>query len=571
MKRMLLTSAASFLFVLSASAAGPNVIYILADDMGVGDVKAYNPDCKFPTPNLDRLAADGMRFTDAHSNSSVCTPTRYGIMTGRYCWRTSKKRGVTRGLSPHLINPNRETVASLLKKQGYNTACIGKWHLGMDWSLKDGTITSDKSSQNMVDLKAKIKQGPNEIGFNYFFGIPASANHSPHCFIENGYVQGEIEFLGENETKAAGIQGKPGLVAKGFKQSEILPTFTHRTCEWVTKQVETNPDQPFFVYMPLNSPHSPIVPSAKFKGKSGLSPHGDFCMETDWAVGEVMNTVNRLGITDNTIIIFTADNGSSPQAKFEPMQAQGHYPSFIYRGLKGMTWEGGHRVPFIVSWPVVVKGGTVSEQLICTTDLMATIADVNGVTLANNVGEDSVSFLPALKGGNVSDSGKRGVVHHSDSGVFAMRSGKWKVLLDDVGGSRRSNPKDRPVIDSADIILFDMENDERETKNLSQKYPEVVEAMKKKLADYVNNGRSTPGVPVLNDAGGKSWAELWPLKDYLNEVSLAEMGISTPEKAKLQQKKEQAKLEEKRPTTEEVKAARKAARKARKANASNSK
>jgi len=564
MKRMLLTTAASFLFVLSASAAGPNIIYILADDMGVGDVKAYNQDCKFPTPNLDRLAADGMRFTDAHSNSSVCTPTRYGIMTGRYCWRTSKKRGVTGGLSPHLINPNRETVASLLKKQGYNTACIGKWHLGMDWSLKDGTIASDKSSQNMVDLKAKIKQGPNEIGFNYFFGIPASANHSPHSFIENGYVQGELEFLGENEKKAAGIQGKPGLVAKGFKQSEILPTFTHRTCEWVTKQVETNPGQPFFVYMPLNSPHSPIVPSPKFEGKSGLSPHGDFCMETDWAVGEVMNTIDRLGITDNTIIIFTADNGSSPMAKFELMQAQGHYPSFIYRGLKGMTWEGGHRVPFIVRWPVVVKGGTVSEQLICTTDLMATIADVNGVTLANNVGEDSVSFLPALKSENVSDGGKRGVVHHSDSGVFAMRSGKWKLLLDDVGGSRRSNPKDKPVIDSADIILFDMENDERETKNLSQKYPEVVEAMKKQLADYVNNGRSTPGMPVVNDAGGKSWVELWPLKDYLNEVSLAEMGTRAPQK-------EQTQPEEQRLTTEEVKAARKAARKAQKANANNSK
>ena len=571
MKRMLLTTAASFLFVLSASAAGPNIIYILADDMGVGDVKAYNPDCKFPTPNLDRLAADGMRFTDAHSNSSVCTPTRYGIMTGRYCWRTSKKRGVTGGLSPHLINPNRETVASLLKKQGYNTACIGKWHLGMDWSLKDGTIASDKSSQNMVDLKAKIKQGPNEIGFNYFFGMSASANHSPHCFIENGYVQGELEVLGENEKKAAGIQGKPGLVAKGFKQSEILPTFTHRTCEWVKKQVETNPDQPFFVYMPLNSPHSPIVPSAKFKGKSGLSPHGDFCMETDWAVGEVINTVNRLGITDNTIIIFTADNGSSPMAKFELMQAQGHYPSFIYRGLKGMTWEGGHRVPFIVRWPVVVKACAVSEQLICTTDLMATIAEVNGVTLANNVGEDSVSFLPALKGKNVSGIGKRGVVHHSDSGVFAMRSGKWKLLLDDVGGSRRSNPKDKPIIDSADIILFDMENDERETKNLSQKYPQVVEVMKKQLADYVNNGRSTSGIPEPNDTDGKSWAELWPLKDYLNEVSLAEMGTKAPQKAKNQEKKEQTQPEEQRPTAEEVKAARKAARKAQKANANNSK
>ena len=518
---------------LLSAADKPNIIYILADDMGVGDVKVYNKGCKFPTPALDKLAAEGMMFTDAHTNSSVCTPTRYGILTGRYSWRTSRKSGVTQGLSSHLIDPNRETVASLLKKMGYATACIGKWHLGMDWTLKDGSLADNKSDQSQVDLNKKIENGPNQNGFDYYFGMAASANHSPHCFIEDGFTVGELEVLDDKQKKAAGIDGKPGLVAKGFKQSEILPRFTQKTCEWIKKQATEKPDQPFFVYMPLNSPHSPIVPSAGFEGKSGLSSHGDFCMETDWSVGEVVKTLKDLGIDDNTMIIFTADNGTSPMAKFEPMQEQGHFPSYIYRGLKGETYEGGHRVPFIVKWPQQVNSGKVSDQIICTTDLMATAAEINGVKLANNAGEDSVSFLPALREQAIPGIDVRAVVHHSDAGVFAIRQGKWKLLLDNIGGSRRSNPKDKPVIDDAEIQLFDMANDPQESTNLSQKNPEIVEKLKKQLAEYVNHGRSNVGSPVSNDPmeAKKTWPQLWSLKAYLNEGTLVQVGSKPPRKA----------------------------------------
>lgn len=522
------TSLACTLLLTSVQAAQkPNIIYILADDMGIGDVKAYNPDCKFPTPNLDKLAENGMRFTDAHTNSSVCTPTRYGILTGRYAWRTKLKKGVTHGHTPHLINPERETIASLLKKQGYNTACIGKWHLGMDWQDKSGNTVTDKETGENIDPKAPIKNGPNDLGFDYYYGISASLNMNPHAFIDNRQIQGELEFVGSSEgIKSRGLIGaKTGLVAKGFKQDQVLPSFTRKTCEWISEHVNKSPDKPFFVYMPLNSPHSPIVPSSKFAGKSKLSPHGDFCMETDWAVGEVNKTLQTLGITDNTILIFTADNGTSPMAKLDKMQAQGHFSSHIYRGLKGTTWEGGHRVPFLVQWPKSVKAGSTSKQVICTTDLMATAAEINQIKLTDNTGEDSVSFLPALNGKPIPELPGRAVIHHSDSGVFAIRSGKWKLMLDNKGGSRRNNPKDKPVIDNADLLLFDMEKDERATTNLSNKYPEVVEKLKKQLADYVNNGRSTQGAPQSNEASKNPWSQLKPVENFLNKETLTQVNL----------------------------------------------
>ena len=270
--------------------------------------------------------------------------------------------------------------------------------------------------------------------------------------------------------------------------------------------------------MPLNSPHSPIVPSSGFEGKSGLSPHGDFCMETDWAVGEVLKTLDELGIADSTLVIFTADNGTSPMAKLQNMQEQGHYSSWIYRGLKGTTWEGGQRVPFLARWPKSVKAGSVSDAIICTTDLLATCAEIMDTRLPGNAGEDSVSFLPALKGKAIPNMETRGVVHHSDAGVFAIRRGKWKLLFDNRGGSRRTNPKDKPVINSTDLLLFDMEKDAVESTNLSAEYPEVVESLKKLLADYINRGRSSPGIPQKNDPmeGKKTWEQVQLIEEFLD-------------------------------------------------------
>ncbi|MBK1875804.1 sulfatase family protein [Pelagicoccus mobilis] len=517
-RRFLTTLLATLAFALSANASKPNIIYILADDMGQGDVHAYNKNSKIPTPHLDRLAAEGMTFMDGHTSSGVCTPTRYGILTGRYSWRTpTLKQGVLGGHSPHLIDPDRETVASLLQKEGYKTACIGKWHLGMDWTLTDPSKTSQRVSWKYVDPKGPIKNGPNSIGFDYFFGISASLNMDPHAYVENDKLLGTLEVLKNlDEVNARGYTqpSKPGYAAKEYVQQEVLIKLAEKTSEWIHK----HKDSPFFVYLPLPSPHSPIVPSDRFLNKSGLNLHGDFCMESDWVLGEVLKALDETGTAENTIVIFTADNGTSPKAEFKEMAEQGHNSSWIYRGMKGTNWEGGHRVPFIVRWPAEIKAGTRSDELICTTDLMATCVDILDTDIADNMAEDSVSFLPALKGKEIREAKGRVVVHHSDKGIFSIRQGKWKVMFDDFGGSNRGDPrKDEPIENAAPLQLFDMVNDPTEDVNLAAKYPEVVESLKKGLAEVIQSGRSTPGEDQPTDLAEAwdSWTQLDPVREYL--------------------------------------------------------
>lgn len=477
----------------------PNIIYILADDMGIGDVKAYNKDGKIPTPNIDRIAHEGVMFTDAHTNSSVCTPTRYGILTGRYAWRTRLKEGVLGGHSPHLIDTNRETLASLLKKQGYATACVGKWHLGMDWTTKDGELElSGRGNTMHLDMKAPLKNGPNVVGFDYYFGIAGSLNMNPHVYIENEYAQGTFEYhkTRDDVTKRGLIQpANPGWIAKEFEQEEVLTKFAEKACGWI----EQNAEKPFFLYFPLPSPHSPIVPRDEYKGKSKLNNHGDFCMETDWVVGEVLKTLDKLNLNENTLIVYTSDNGTSPNTNLKAMQEMGHYTVMNYRGLKGTLWEGGHRVPFIVRWPKSIKAGTESKEAICTTDMLATCADILGVELEDHAAEDSYSFQPALKGKKLKHNTQRMIVHHSDNGFFSVRQGKWKLSFKNDGGSRRRNPKDKPVINNSEYLLFDMENDPEESTNLYAENPEVVTQLKKELATMIRNGRSTPGAKQPTD------------------------------------------------------------------------
>lgn len=491
----------------------PNIIYILADDMGPGDVSAYNPNGKIPTPNIDLLAHQGMMFHDAHTNSSVCTPTRYGIMTGQYAWRTRLKSQVLSGHSPHLIQPGRETVATLLKKQGYATACFGKWHLGMDWPSTDGNEVK-KSAPKNVDFNAPVKNGPNDVGFDYFLGIAGSMNMDPHGLVENRFLKGDLQYfktLGEIDSRGLTQPSKPGWVVKGYRQDSVLSTLTKAACNWM----EQNSSKPFFVYFPLPSPHSPIVPSANFRGKSGLNLHGDYCMETDWVVGEVLKKLKALGLEKNTLVLFTADNGTSPRANFKEMQAKGHFPSLNYRGMKGTLWEGGHRMPFVVRWPEEVKAGTNSYDAICTTDFLATLVDWFKVKIEDNTAEDSYSFLPALKGKKLTQNKSRMIVHHSDRGYFAVRKGKWKLMLENKGGSGRRNPKDKPVINNADVLLFDMEKDPEESTNLSGEYPELVEELQQQLAEIIKSGRSTPGAPQPTDLGKVEWPQIDILKQYL--------------------------------------------------------
>ena len=496
----------------------PNIIYILADDMGPGDVMVYNKDAKFPTPHIDKMASEGVKFTDAHTSSAVCTPTRYGIITGRYSWRTSLKSGVTHGLTDHIIDTDRTTVASYLKTKGYATAMIGKWHLGMDWTYTDAGKV-DRIGTNL-DLSVPIKNGPNAVGFDYYYGISASLNMDPHAYIENTKMLGDkLTFVNDDKEvkKILGSGGKAGWLDLDFKRDEVMQTFTNKAIAWM-KETQSKSKQPFFLYFPLNAPHSPIVPSDKFKGKSGLSDHGDFCMDVDDTVGQIIAAVEEMGLTENTLIVFTADNGVSPQAKLKEMEDQGHFSSYIYRGLKGTLYEGGHRVPFVVKWPKKIKESFETDYLSCTTDLMATVADLFGEELPENVGEDSMSFLPILLGEKKEDEYRGGIVHHSDSGVFSIRKDQWKLIFDEGAGSRRKDPKDKPVINPGEIQLFNMETDFVESTNVANDNPEVVKELKMLMASFINDGRSTEGKEQQNDPSPKGWKNTEHFKEYLKEI-----------------------------------------------------
>jgi arylsulfatase A len=484
----------------------PNIIYVLCDDLGYGDVKCLNPQGKIATPHMDALAAKGMIFTDVHSSSSVCSPTRYGIMTGRYNWRTKLQSGVLGGLSPRLIEQGRLTTAQLLKNQGYNTACIGKWHLGMDWVKKEGKdvaeLNIESASQvHNVDYSKPIKNGPNSVGFDYYYGISASLDMVPYTFIENDRVAKlpSVEkefpmFLGREKGKC-----RKGPAAPDFEVEDVLPTLTTKAIDFVkARSVDAKAGKPFFLYLPLASPHTPIAPTKDWQGKSGLNYYADFVMQTDHSLGLILAELDRLGIADNTLVVLTSDNGCSPQADFSELFSKGHNPSYLFRGHKADIFEGGHHIPFIVRWPAKVKPGTKSDQLLCLTDLMATCADILNVPLPENAGEDSVSFLPALLG---QDNGslREALVHHSVNGTFAIRQGHMKLLMcKDSGGW--SDPRPGTVKSGMpELQLFDLSNDIGERINLHDKQSETVKKLTNLLEKYIADGRSTKGDSQKND------------------------------------------------------------------------
>lgn len=476
----------------------PNIIYILADDMGYGDIKALNPECKIATPHLDQLARGGMVFTDAHTSSSVCTPTRYGVLTGRYNWRSRLKSGVLWGLSRRLIEQDRMTVPSMLKQHGYYTAAVGKWHLGMDWTLKDGGIATEKSYNKKtnpgwdVDYSQPIQNGPNSVGFDYFYGISASLDMPPYVYIENNKSQG-IPTV----TKAF---FRDGPAHKDFEAIDVLPRITEKTVQIIDEHAAASKQgKPFFIYFPLNAPHTPILPTPEWQGKSGINAYCDFVMQVDDTVGQVMQALKKQGIHENTLVIFTADNGCSPAANFKEMADKDHQPSYRFRGHKADIYEGGHRVPFIANWPARVKAGTHSDQLICLTDLMATAADIVGAKLPANAGEDSVSILPALEGKDTQPL-REAAVHHSIRGAFSIRKDHWKLeLCPGSGGWSHPRPGKDDLSQLPPIQLYDLNADLNEQKNLQSEYPEVVKELTDLLQSYVDRGRSTPGAPQENN------------------------------------------------------------------------
>lgn len=493
------------------SAPHPNIVFILCDDLGYGDVRCLNPDSKIPTPHIDRLAGRGMVFTDAHSSSSVCTPTRYGILTGRYNWRSRLQSGVQGGMSPRLIEPGRLTVAALLQQHGYHTAAIGKWHLGMDWALKPGAKPFGDSIEKgeegwRADFSQPIRNGPNAVGFDYFFGITASLDMVPYTFVENDRVttiptsDKAFEMMLGRTNKLT----RRGPAAKRFQAEKVLPELTRKAVRYIEQRApESRRGQPFFLYLPLASPHTPIVPSADWRRRSGLNPYADFVMETDWAVGAVMGALERAGVSSNTLVFFTSDNGCSPEADFKELRYRGHEPSHTLRGAKADIFEGGHRVPLVVSWPGRVAAGTRTDQLVSLNDLMATCAEITGVKLPDHAGEDSVSLLPVLLG-TAREPVRDSLVHHSINGSFAIREGKWKLALcPDSGGWSSPRPGSNAARQLPPVQLYDLSRDPGETNNLASVHPDVVERLTQRLEQFVRNGRSTPGAPQANTVAVK--------------------------------------------------------------------
>ncbi len=509
----------------TAATPKPNIVYILCDDLGYGDMHCLNPKGKIATPHADRLASEGMVFTDAHGSSSVCTPTRYGIMTGRYNWRSRLQAWVLGGLSPRLIEPGRLTVASLLKQHGYATACVGKWHLGMDWPRKPGTAAFtdgiEKGPEGWdVDYSKPITNGPNSVGFDYYFGISASLDMVPYAFIENDRVTAvptvDKSFPLMHGGKKGGMTRR-GPAAEKFEDVDVLPALTQKAVEIIgARAADAKAGKPFFLYLPLNAPHTPIAPTPEWQGKSGLNPYADFVMQTDATLGAILRALDQNGLTDNTLLIFTSDNGCSPQADFPTLLEKGHNPSYQFRGHKADIWDGGHRIPFIVRWPGKVQPGSESSQLICLTDLMATCAAILGVKLPDNAGEDSVSMLMALQGtmtdlytamiGTRSTGWRETVIHHSIDGRFSIRESRWKLELCP-GSGGWSLPRDPQALRQGlpRVQLYDMGGDVGEKVNVQDKHPDVVARLTKLLEKYVAEGRSTPGAPQKNTVAVDIW------------------------------------------------------------------
>jgi len=498
MSRLILSFSALTLALSSlAGADQPNIVFILADDQGFGDVSALNPESKIPTPNIDRLAKEGMIFGDAHSSSSVCTPTRYSVLTGRYHWRTHLQKGVLGGFSRPLIDEDRMTVAGFLKDQGYYTACIGKWHLGMNWPLKDGGTADDGGDFSggygdgwKVDYTAPIQNGPVDVGFDTFFGISASLDMPPYV-----YIQDRIPTEPATMEKAF---HRKGPAAAGFEAVDVLPKITEKAVSVIDERAAAAKDgTPFFIYFPLNAPHTPILPSKEWKGKSGINIYADFTMQVDWTVGQVLDALDRNGLTENTLVIFTTDNGCSPQAKFDELQAAGHEPSFIYRGHKADIYEGGHRVPFIARWPGKVQPGSRCDEIVGQFDLFATAAEIVGAEVPGDAAEDSLSFLPLLLGDEkpIRDS----IISQSIGGYFAIRDGQWKLAVCPGSGGWSEPRPGKEAADAPPIQLFDLASDPAEKTNLANEKPEMVEAMKLLLTQAIEQGRTTTGPAMQND------------------------------------------------------------------------
>ena len=492
MKHTLITLCALCATVANSSFAvatpkKPNVIVILGDDMGIDSVSAFNPKLGLKMPAIDRLAREGMSFMDAHSTSGVCSPTRYGLLTGRYNWRSRLKRGIVGAWERPLIADKRITLPELFHDKDYDTCMIGKWHLGWHWPKKGGGTTQKLGE---IDFTKPIKGGPVDHGFNYYYGDDVP-NWPPFAWREND------RMLTPPVLKLKGGALGNGPVDPRWDLTAVLLEYGKRCAEYVRGRKDK--EQPFFLYFPMPSPHSPIAPGGKFKGITGISPYADFLVETDWAIGEILKALDDTDQADNTVVIFTCDNGTSPIANFTQLDKAGIHLNANWRGCKADAYEGGHRVPFIVRWPGHIKPDSRSHETIVLTDIMATCAVILGTKLPPNAAEDSINLLPLMQGAKYKKALHDIVIHHSLHGQFAIRKGQWKLLLCSGSGAWSPGPKRTPGQKLPMLQLFDLGNDPKETKNLQAKYPDKVKELVGELAKAFRNGRTTIGAPQKNE------------------------------------------------------------------------
>jgi len=504
----------------AASTDKPNIIYIMADDLGYGDAAPFgNERCKIPTPGMTRLAAEGMRFTDAHSIASICVPSRLAIMTGRYPWRINGigKSGPWGYIAPQ-FKPGSHTLAHLLNDQGYKTGYIGKWHLGLSM------VTTDDQVQKIgnIDYSKPVTAGPNDHGFDYSFILPGSLDMFPYVYLKNQRFLGKV-----NKMRGWSAFNRIGPTEENFEDYEVLQTFRGEVNQFIARNAKDSKNgKPFFLYFALTAPHTPTSPHPDFQGKTDLGIYGDFVHETDYCLVSTMEALQKHGIDDNTIVIFTSDHGPAPYAgnileatynNIKGLEKQGHFPSGPLRGYKFSVYEGGMRIPFLIKWPNHIKPGSTCDRLIGLNDLLATIADITGGELSTNQGVDSISYLPLLQDPNA--KAPRQNLQMQGTHGWAYRMGDWKLCLCPGSGALGvygnvpkpvnawpaavkefgKNPTREQLIEAPFVQLFNLKEDLGEREDVSKQNPEVVKKMYALMRQQFTNGRSTPGPKQIND------------------------------------------------------------------------
>ena len=470
----------------TAMAATPNFVVILADDLGFGDVSYLNPESRIVTPYLDALARDGIAFTDAHTPSGVCTPTRYGLLTGRYAWRTHLKRGVLNGYGEPLLAPDRATIGSFLRSSGYRTAVVGKWHLGLGFV---------RTASGAFDFRKPVSDGPHTHGFDESFVIPASLDFPPYVYVRDGHITGHP--LGHQLALKFPRFMRAGELGGNFDTPDVLDELARQGSDFIRRQARAG--RAFLLYLPLTAPHKPVWPAQRFEGRTELGPYGDFIVHVDAAVGSVLDAIDAAGVRDDTLVLFTSDNGSfmyrlsgvaerdhTDDPSIQAYRSVNHTSNYVYRGTKADIWEAGHRVPFFVRWPAEVRAGRLEDETVCLTDLFATLAEIVGRGLPDTAAEDSFSFLDVLRGKSRARQ-RAPVIHHSSAGMFAIRDGRWKLVAGNGSGGRehpRGEPFGRPY------QLFDLQTDPSEKRNVLGQHPAVAHRLEQELERIRSRGRS---------------------------------------------------------------------------------